>query len=408
MLQVPGPLRAESSGALEYFSGNSRLREAIWRLAAFVPGDPGQRTLVVDGVQGLPPVTIRLDFSEALDPWPESLSLSFEAETGPPPLRLTLSDRRPFGGPNVLLENLPARSAAGEEAADPPRLFLDILTRLNERLGLKRPKLGRIQWRENAPGLEAARAVLFYGARIGPADLFLVRIDPSRYDLKPYHENEFPEEAQVNLSGWADRLKEASALINGGQYYPDRAYMGYLSRDGKIISPGVHPGWKAFLAFAPNPEAPAGHPRATVIDHEEKGRRLMPEDYRHVVQSFMILDSEGRIRVRDSHNLAGRAAIGEDEGGRLILIMTPAAVSLHDLAVILKSSGLGLKRVMGLDGGFESQLLVRQNGKAFFSGGQFSITEKRALYVPGYHPTLPVVLAVEPITGRDGEISQED
>ena len=390
-------LWAEGSGALENFSGNERLREAVWRLAAFVPGEPGHRVLVVDGVRGLPPVTIHLSFSEALDPWPESITLSFEAEAGPPPLRLTLNDRRPFGGPNILLENLPAKSAAQREAADPPRLFLDILQRLNSRLGAKRSKLGRLEWRENAPGLEMARASLFYGARIGPADLFLLRVDSSRYSFSPYHESEFPGEQPADLGAWGERLKEAPALINGGQYYPDRSYMGRLSRGGQIFSAKDHPGWKAFLAAAPGPGAPAGAPQATIIDRQETGRTLQPEHYGNLMQSFMILDAEGRIRVRDSHNLAARAAIGEDDEGRMVLIMTPAAVSLYDLALVLQSPDLKLKRVMGLDGGFEAQLLLRQNGTPFLSGGQFSISEQRALYLPGYRPSLPVILAVEPL-----------
>ncbi|MDR2945193.1 MAG: hypothetical protein LBV79_00380 [Candidatus Adiutrix sp.] len=52
---------------------------------------------------------------------------------------------------------------------------------------------------------------------------------------------------------------------------------------------------------------------------------------------------------------------------------------------------------MGLDGGFEAQLLLRQNGTPFQAAGQFSISKKRAVYFPGYHASLPVVIAVVPV-----------
>ena len=398
-----GPLSADpaAGGALAAFSGNDRLREAVWRLAAFVPAGPGEsisRTLTVDGVSGLPPVTITLIFGEVLNPWPEEISLSFQAEDTRPDLRFTLSDRRPFGGANIRLEGLPPQSGTGarREAAEPARLFLEILDRLNSRLMSGRPLLGPVVWRENAPGFEAARVNLLYGGRLGPGDLFLVRFDPAHYAFRPYHENEFPGTDQVNISGWADRLKGAAALINSGQYYPDRGYMGILFREGRSLSVGAHPQWKGFLVSRPRPGVPSYLPEAAIIDRQLSPDELRPDDYENVMQSFMLLDQTGRIRVRDSYHLAGRAAIGEDREGRIILIMTPAAISLYDLAVALKSPALDLKQAMGLDGGFETQLLMRQNGTPFLTGGQFSITDKRAVYIPGYLPTLPAILAVEP------------
>ena len=388
-----------TSGALSSFSGEGRLREAIWRLAAFVPAASGEsvsRTLTVDGLSGLPPVTITLVFDEVLNPWPEEVSLSFQAEDTRPAQRFTLTDKRPFGGANISLEGLPPQSGARQEAADAPRLFLDILNRLNDRLMAGRPRLAPVTWRENAPGFEAARTRLLYGARLGPGDLFLVRFDPERYTFRPYHENEYPGADQANINGWADRLKDAAALINSGQYYPDRAYMGLLFRDGRGLSAGPHSQWKGFLVAEPKDGVSPDLPWAAVIDQQVNPRGLSTDDYKNVMQSFMLLDQTGLIRVRDSRNLAGRAAIGEDIEGRIVLIMTPAAISLYDLAIALKTPELGLKKVMGLDGGFETQLLMRQNGTPFLTGGQFSITEKRAVYIPGYLPTLPAILAVEP------------
>jgi len=396
----PGSLAGaeRSGGGLADFSGNERLREAIWQLAAFVPAakNGGERILAAEGAGGLPPVTISLGFGEPLDPWPVKLKLTFLAENFSPPTYLTMTDERPFGGPNIRLSGLAPQESSRREAENPSVMLTNLLTRLNARLLNIRPRLEPVAWREKAPGFDLARTRLLYGARLGPADLYLVRFDPARFVFRPYHEKEYPEDGQVNIAGWGGRLASAVALINSGQYYPDRAYMGLLSRSGQSLSAGLHPKWKGFLVSEPKPEAPDGAPAAALIDLSTSRDPWRPEHYQNAMQSFMLLDSTGRIRVRDSRNLAGRAAIGQDREGRVLLIMTPAAITLFDLATALKSPDLNLSQIMGLDGGFESQLLLRQNGTPFFIGGQFSITEKKAVYIPGYHPALPAVLVVEP------------
>ena len=411
LLAFPGPLAAdsESGGALSAFSGSDSLRQAVWRLAAFMPpgalGDGGQRSLAVEDISGLPPVTVSMTFDEFLDPWPSQVTIMFKAEASDPPVFFTMKDRRPFGGPNLQLNgSAPRETTPARPGETPPQIFLDIVTRLNEKLLAGRPRLGAVKWRENAPGFEMTRTRLLFGARVGPDDLFLARFDPAQYTFRPYHENEFPEGGQLAMGDWADRIQGAAALINGGQYYPDRSYMGLLSRDGRSLSAKAHPQWKGFLVAAPRDDAPSGAPPAAVLDlHGDNPLPWRPEHYQSVMQSFMLLDHNGVIRVRDSRNLAGRAAVGQDKAGRIVLIMTPAAISLYDLAVALKDPRLELVRVMGLDGGFETQLLLRQDGTPFQSGGQFSITDKRAVYIPGYYTSLPTVIAVESLNSKPAE-----
>lgn len=408
LLLVFFSLAAPPAGAEEVlsdFSGNHELREAIWRLGAFVPaGAAGQtsRSITIGGVRELPPVTISLTYDEPLSPWPGSLSLRFTGEDSEPPVYIVIDDQRPFGGPNLKISGLKDLNERGLEK--PARIYLDLLERLNERLLKSRPRLGRLSWQESGPGFEAARTELLYGARFGPPDLYLARFDPARFTFRPYHENEFADQDKVNISGWAGRLPAAAAIINSGQYYPDRTYMGLLARDGRSLSAGAHRQWKGVVAADPGPETAtaAGVPAAGVIDLQDQQESRRPEHYRNLMQSFMLLDRRGNIRVRDSHSLAGRAAVAEDREGRIVLIMTPAAVSLYDLALALKDSRLGLVRAVGLDGGFEAQLLLRQNGTTFMAGGQFSISSSRSVYVPGYHPTLPAVLAVEFRPAGDG------
>lgn len=388
---------AEAQGdLLAPFSRQIELKEALWNLAAFVPGQNGStslnRTLEVEGVSGLPPVKINLNFAAPLDLWPQSLTLDFVAEKSEnKSVIFTITDHQPFGGPNLSLSGLDRQG----DSRSAPNIMLDIITSLNQRLLAGRNKLGPVKWREIAPGFQLARAKLLYGVRMGNNDLFLARFDPNLYAFKPYHENEFPNEPQVDIHGWSQRLKQAPALINGGQYYPDRSYMGTITRQGQILAPKPHPQWKGYLVSTPTTNAPPNAPKAAIIDQNHPGT-LQPVHYLNSFQSYMLLDEKGTIRVRNTHNLAGRTAIAQDKQGRLILIMTPGAISLYDLALALKYSNLNLIRVIGLDGGFEAQLLIKENERPFISGGHFSITKKQAIYLPGFYQSLPMVLAIEP------------
>jgi len=379
-LSILARAAAADEAVLTDFSGRERLCAAIWRLAGFLP-DRGERarSISAPGLGGQAPATVTLTFGEALDPWPESLDLTIPEAQG----AITATDRRPFGGPNLRL--------SGYAAGNAP----DTLIRLAETLGrrlLSRPRLERFAWQTEAPGFDWARTRINFGARFGLGYLYLARFDPARYLFKPYHESEFA--GPVNLSGWAERLPSARALITAGQFYPDRNYMGRLRRDGQELSPRDHARWRGFLVSAPR--SSPQRPEAGIIDLESAEQGRQPDDYLNVMQSFMLLDRAGRIRVRDSANLAARAAVAEDREGRLLLLMTPAAISLYDLALVLQDPSLRLVQALSLDGGFESQILWRGDGETFQATGQYSSRRGRPIHLPGYRPTLPAVLAVEP------------
>jgi hypothetical protein len=371
---------ASDEGGHADFSGRERLKAAIWRLAGFLPERGGlTRSLSIPGPDGRPGATITLTFDEALNPWPERLALTIPAAEG----SITVTDRRPFGGPNLRL--------TGEDAESAPDTLIRLTETLSRRL-LGRPRLESFTWQSLAPGFDWAKTRINYGARFGPDYLYLARFDPNLYLFKPYHESEFTE--PVNLSGWGERFPSATALINAGQFYPDRRYMGRLRRDGREISPSDHAKWRGFLVSGPRSGIQG--PGSAIIDLEVPEPGQKPDSYLNAMQSFMLLDRTGRIRVRDTAYLAARAVVAEDREGRLLLLMTPAAISLHDLALAIKDPALKLVQALCLDGGFESQFLWRRQGETIQATGQYSLSPGRSLHLPGYRPTLPAVLAIEP------------
>ena len=374
---------------------------SVWAVAAFLP--PGDQepanaprvfnVTLSDGVEA----EIELRYDDKLKAWPSALNITWRPgdpghadhrrlQTSP----LFAQARLELVGPDG------ERSDGSAELAD----VISVMKQAAAELNAGRPKIGPLEWTEIRPGIEAATAYLGYGPRLGPRDIYLVRMDPDKYILKPFHEKEYqiPErEPEMDLKAWAKKLPQAEVLINSGQYNHDRSYIGLLSRDGQNLAGPKHRSWKGFLVSEPKRTAPAGAPKAAVLDMELKERRLEPEHYNNVVQSLMLLDSQGKPRVNNSFYLASRAAIGEDRQGRLWAIMCPGAISLHDLAQVLKEPSLDLVRVLCLDGGFEAQIIWRQaDGRYFGSAAEYLVFPTETVYAPGIVKTLPSVIAAVP------------
>ena len=271
------------------------------------------------------------------------------------------------------------------------------LNALRDVLAKEWPLLSKFRWQIRESGLETATAYMRYGPRLGGRELHLIRFDPAKFTFKPWHERELglaDKNEEINIDGWAKKLPSALALINGGQYHVDRSYIGWLKRDGKFISGAAKSGWSGYLVSGPSGRnSNPATPYSTIIDMEEKGRKLKPADYENIMQSLMLRDAYGKIRVNNSFHLASRAAIGEDEEGRILFIMNPGAISLHDLAVVLGDPALNLKRALCLDGGFEAQMLWRdKDGEIFKSQAQYLVFPNETIYSPSLFRSLPSVI----------------
>lgn len=370
------------------------LKAAVWRLGAFLP--PGDQDLanvprklqatLSDGVT----LAADLEFAEPFLPWPTRLTLTVRLGQPQHPDHLVLVMTHPFDQTGVRVLSQAAYSPAGETQY---RVAAEMLSAIADILSAAWPRLEKFDWQRIAPGLETATAYLRYGPRLGPRQLYLARLEPDKFDFKPWHEADFQIDGfkeGVNIDGWSRLLPQATLLINGGQYELDRSYIGLLRRDGSWLASERHNSWQGFLVSEPGPDAPANAPRAAVLDLELRELPLRPEQYLNVMQSLMLLDSRGRIRVKDSYYLASRAAIGQDREGRIWAIMCPGAISLHDLALTLKDPSLDLVRVLCLDGGFEAQIWWKNNADPPLSvTAEYLVFPNETVYAPQMFRSLP-------------------
>lgn len=240
-------------------------------------------------------------------------------------------------------------------------------------------------WRVLEPGLEFAFLNAGTAARAGSVRVAVLRVDPGRYAIRvlaaPPGQDGHPAHEWRRRSG-------ALAVVNAGQYMPDGNYIGLLIMDGRQRGRLAS---KPEGLFVAGPEDPS-LAKARVLDLRYTAFDLRQNPYRQAAQSIMLLDRFGQIRVRPSARLAHRTAVAQDDQGRILMLVTEGGHTLWELAAFLRSQGLGLREVMCMDGGQESQLDIKVEDFSYRHQGGPSGSPGVPLPWPA--PPLPAVLGV--------------
>jgi uncharacterized protein YigE (DUF2233 family) len=242
--------------------------------------------------------------------------------------------------------------------------------------------------------------VLWSGApfcRAGDPSIGVVAVDPKRFRFRIFHYAGEGLQRPPGIWKWM-HLSGALVLFNAGQYYPDFSYMGLLVSNGVSIRSKLHPSFQAL--FVAEPRDPT-LPPARILDLSMDP--FDPQDlrYREVAQSFMLLDRTGRIRVRNSQKVANRTAVGEGTDGRIWIFTTHGGYTLWDFARLLDSSGLPLKQVMAMDGGYEAQMIIHVGRFVYDNLGFFTPGGSDRFPREGGRRPLPTVIGVLP-RGKHG------
>jgi uncharacterized protein YigE (DUF2233 family) len=222
------------------------------------------------------------------------------------------------------------------------------------------------RWRDVAAGAEFATLDGGSWCRRGSSTVAVLRLDPARVRLRVRHYGDAPGRRPLDIVTW-QKAGGALAVFNAGQYYPDLSYMGLLVSDGRTVSSRPHATFRAALVAEPV----RGGPRARVLDLEREPLDPRAPGWREVAQSFMLLDSTGTVRVRRSDRVANRTAVAEDREGRLLVVVSEGGYTLHEFARMLRALPLEVRLAMTMDGGNESQLVVRHGRFRYASFGRW-------------------------------------
>jgi len=246
------------------------------------------------------------------------------------------------------------------------------------------PSLTEPRWKELANGVAFARVEATRYCRLGSPGVAAVRLDPTHCRIEPYHEQEFSGSATI--LEWKERLK-SPVVLNAGLYDMNRRHLGTLRRDGHDLGGSRHVTWKGVLALHPRE---AGLSPAALLDLNLPEDVALEKKYATAVQSMMLFDRNGVIRVRQTDRIARRSAVAMDKQGRVLLVVTEGAYTLWDIGVLLRESGWELVQALALDGGNEASLVVDLNGVRYRSFENDRSGSDAATLV-----TLPAILAVQ-------------
>lgn len=249
---------------------------------------------------------------------------------------------------------------------------------------------GPIRWRVLRPGLEFAT---FRGdpyCRGGSSEIGVLRVDPAKNRIRVHHySRESQNPTPLNILEWQKKLN-AAVVFNAGQYYPGYRYMGLLVSGGEVISRRPHPDFKAALV------ADGDRMRARVIDLSREPIDPRRTEWDEVAQSFMLFGRDGEVRVRKSERVANRTLVAEDGHGRLLVITTEGAYTLHDMATLLRKERLDLTHAMSMDGGLEASMCVMVDNFRWASFGSWPKENQPAAI--GAHVPLPAVVEIAAAT----------
>lgn len=238
------------------------------------------------------------------------------------------------------------------------------------------------QWQTLGRGLKFARVdVIREDEDEVVSSLAVIKIDPATNIFRVFHH------APQSITAWQQELK-APVVFNASYYGPGYRPVGLVIAGGKAIGPRHNPQMRGMFVAEPKGMSP-DLPRATILDLLTTPVNPQTLPWTEGVQSFpLLLDYKGNIRVLDSGKKSNRTVIATDRVGNILVFNTSNRYfTLREMAQFLKDSKFEIDSAMNLDGGTESQLLIKTKDFEYFSppawGDSFgSLLERKSSFLP--------------------------
>ena len=255
------------------------------------------------------------------------------------------------------------------------------------------PHIVGLRWETRAPGLETAEVELMAeGARVDR--MVLVRLDPRHQRLSV----RWDPTASRTAEDW-QRETQASVVVMGSYFSHGYTPLTPLRLAGRPAGPTDYDSIHG--AFVVSGE------RAEIIDLRGRNVAAAINPYPEAIVSYpLLIDPAGENRAAESKGwLASRSFVALDEAGRVVLGTTETGfLTIRRLGEFLKSSPLGLRLALNLDGGPGVCQIVRAGGFARNFPGTAEMSDGADVLRAFWHRhlginwTLPIVLVATPVT----------
>ena len=212
-------------------------------------------------------------------------------------------------------------------------------------------------WETLESGIELKWLTASQRSPVGDSRITVVRIDPKKWELRLVGRSQSGDSAGQTAREFAQRHHFVAA-INAGMFAQDyTTHVGYMESRGQVHSGTVNT-YQSVAAFDPHEQSA---PPFRIFDLDEPGISVQSirRDYASLVQNLRLIKKPGQNRWSEQDKKWSEAALGEDQGGRILLIFCRSPFSMHDLNRELLSASIGLVALQHLEGGPEAQLFVK-------------------------------------------------
>ena len=226
------------------------------------------------------------------------------------------------------------------------------------------------RWKLLAKGIEYRVFHVNPPPEIGDGKIHIVRLDPAQARLKLLLASEHNKKSRTTAK-WCKDFNLVAA-INAGMFQEKDflTNVGYL-RNGLHVQNKRWNKYKSVLAFDPKKN---GLPAAIMVDLEELDAMKKLGDYSAVVQNLRLIKGNGINVWEKSEKKWSEAAVGMDEQGRVLFLFCALPYPMWEFNEAVKSFGLGITRMMHMEGGPTASLSIRSREVNIDLAGSFETT----------------------------------
>ncbi len=228
----------------------------------------------------------------------------------------------------------------------------------------------REQWKLLAKGIEYGVFHINPPPEIGDGKIHIVRLDPAQAKLKLLLATEHDKKSRTTAK-WCKDFNLVAA-INAGMFQEDfLTNVGYLRNGLYIQNKRWSRKYKSVLAFDPKK---TGLPAAIIVDLDEHDATIKLGDYDAVVQNLRLIKGNGINVWEKSEKRWSEAAVGMDNQGRILFLFCALPFPMWEFNEAVKSLGLGVTRLMHMEGGPTASLSIRSRDVNIDLAGSYETT----------------------------------
>lgn len=213
-----------------------------------------------------------------------------------------------------------------------------------------------ISWEQLAEGL-AVSVWKPGGSCPAVPTLLAIDVDPKqvKFAVHNFADERLPQPLQIEQ--WQKRTGH-DVLFNAGLFRENYAYLGLLYKDGRSLGSRRHRIWQGLFVAEP---VSGEIQKARVLDLSVDSFEEKQPTYREAAQALMLLDRDGKIRVRKSGKQAFQTIVAETEAGHILIVKSRNLVALYDIAQCLRDTLPAVRQAMAMDGGSSSDVFVSES-----------------------------------------------